>query len=534
MLRNILQQISRSYLQDDPRLFVTRRDYSGGINTRQHPNQIGENQATVLTNIDLSIPGQRVKRKGSATIGNDVGNNACKAAYGFIVQGATDQMLMIEGTTLWKKTAEAGNWASVKADFTNTTYAKIFQIKESGISPDDIVVVQNGTDNPFRFLSDGTAQDLGSTAGTGTDSPPKSLANAWYGNRWWILKNDLLYFSDAYDSDYSSAFDTVSNVYRVPVGDERAIVSTRNLGMIVLGQDGVWALQPSATPAATDQPVPIVTDEGCVAGDTAVVVADDVYYMSQSGVRALKRTEQDKVQMHSDLPISYPNKDEYDSINWAYIEKAKAVYFDNKYIIALPTGSSTTNNKVWVYFPATNGWSVIDGWNVGAWFKYKVSGEERLYYADSTNGQAYRAFTGYTDDSVAITMTEEGREEDFQQPMLWKMGGTLEVEAMGQGGVYNIAVYASIDGGSYSQLGTLLLENLSAPTLPENVPFTLAGEEYERGSFPLDSLGRFRTIKVKLTNNNVNVGDIKVLGHNITTFDRRIPRCIRRRYGKSN
>ena len=242
------------------------------------------------------------------------------------------------------------------------------------------------------------------------------------------------------------------------------------------------------------------------------------YYMSQSGVRALKRTEQDKVQMHADLPVSYPNKDEFDLISWAYIEKATAVYFDNKYLIALPTSSSTTNNKVWVYYPATNGWSTITGWNVGDWVKFKISGEERLYYVDATDGVCKRAFNTFADTGSAITYTEEGREEDFGQPMVDKSGGVVEVEAKGEGGTYTIKVYAAVNGGSYSQLGVVTLYSESAATLPIALPFSLGGAVLAREQFHLDSLGKWRTLKLKFENSDLNTADIKILGHSVTTY----------------
>ncbi len=56
----------------------------------------------------------------------------------------------------------------------------------------------------FAFKSDGTPLDLLD----GATSPPITTVMEWYGNRIWCLKNDLLYWSDAYDSDYSTAFNS--------------------------------------------------------------------------------------------------------------------------------------------------------------------------------------------------------------------------------------------------------------------------------------------------------------------------------------
>jgi len=169
---------------------------------------------------------------------------------------------------------------------------------------------------------------VSSTAGTGSDSPPKSTVMCWYSNRLWVLKNDLLYFSDAYASDYATAFDTVTNAFRLPVGKEMFMAATRDLGIIVGGQQAIWAIAPSVTPAATDKPQPIITDKGCVSKDAWALIGDDIYFFSQDGLRALKRTVQDKVQMGADYALSYLLKDEFEGINWAYIDRLNMKYFE--------------------------------------------------------------------------------------------------------------------------------------------------------------------------------------------------------------
>lgn len=211
-------------------------------------------------------------------------------------------------------------------------------------------------------------------------------------------------------------------------------------------------------------------------------------------------------------------KAEFDIISWNYVSKATAVYFENKYLLALPANSSTTNNRVWVYYPATNGWSVITDWNVGSWIKYKIDGKEELYYADANCGRVIKCFSGYDDLDNYITSTEEGREEDFGQPLVDKIGGEIEVEAVGSGGTYSVTVYASVDGGSYTQLGVINIYSESSPYLPISLPFTLGGDVTVRQKFHLDVLGVFRTIKIKLVNTDLNSGYIKILGHSIITF----------------
>jgi hypothetical protein len=512
-----VRQLASVRTPDDNQIYVVRRDLSGGINSRQHGSVIGDNQSTVLYNVDLGTAGQSSKRPGSVLIGNDVGNSTVLGLHNFEIQGETDQLLMYEGTSVYKWTG-AGNWTALKADFTASTEVGMCSGKESGLAPDDVVIIQNGVDNAFRLDSDGNFQDLGNTAGTASDSPPSSTVMAWYGNRFWVLKNDQLYFSDAYSDDYSDCWDTVSNVFRIPVGEERGIVPTRDTGMIIMGREAIWGLAPSAVPVATDKPEPIVTNRGVVSKNGFVNAGDDIYYFSQDGFRALRRTVQDKLQAGVDYPLSYFLKDEFDRINFAYIERLSIEYFDNKIFIAVPTGATTFDT--WVYYPEAKSFTVIQGWTPTCWERYKISGEEYLYYGTISNGKVYKAWSGYTDEGTtttngtAINYQEEGRKEDGGQPLVKKCGGVLKIKALSSGN-YNLTVYASIDDQAYVTLGTINLTG-TAPTLPVNLPFTLASANIITESFPLDSLGEWNQIRIKIVHNAANGSDV------ITVLEREI------------
>ena len=511
----------QAQIPDDQRLVVIKRDLSSGINTRVHPSQIPEKMAETLENVDIGTPGQRKKRPGSVLIGNDVGSDTPQALHNFEVQGETPQLVMYEDTHAWKWTG-TGNWAALKTDFTTgSTDVGIISAKESGLTPDDVIIVQNGIDNAFRIDSDGNAQDLGATTGTGSDSPPKSTVMAWYNNRIWVLKDDLLYWSAAYSADYSTAFDDVADWFRIPVGDERGIAVTRDTGLVIMGDNAIWGLAPSNTPVNTDQPQPLVSSVGVVSKKGWCVVADDIYFFAQDGLRSLKRTQQDKLQMGASYPLSYALKTEFDAIDWGYIDQLSMVYFDNKLFISVPTGASTYDT--WVYYPAMNAFMTIDGWSPRCWAKYKVSGEENLYYGKQGDGTVYQAWNGYTDEGTTtsngttVTMTEVAREEDFGQPLTYKNGGVLELEANAAGN-YDIDVYAAINGGSFTLLGSLTLSGSSAPVLPIALPFTLSDTLVLRENFHLEELGRFRTLQIKLINEDAATDDIIVYNYNITTF----------------
>jgi hypothetical protein len=522
MFREQIRQLASARTPDDTQLYVVRRDLSGGINSRQHGSLIGENQVTVLYNADIGTAGQSSKRPGSVLIGNDVSNNTFMDLHNYERQGYSDSLIAYDDTVLWEWLG-SGNWSAVGVGTftTGQTDVGIVSVKESAKVPDDVFIAQNGVDNAQRFHKDSSdvwaVEDLLNT----NTSPPLTTVMCWYGNRLWCLKNDILNYSSAYPATYSNAFDRTTNAFRVPVGAERGLSPTRDTGILVLGENAIWGLAPTATPAVTDKPQPLVTDHGVVSKKGWVNVGDDLFYFAQDGFRALKRTIQDKLQTGQTVPLSYYLKDEFARISWGYIERLMMEYFDNKIFISVPTGANTFD--VWVYYPAGQSFMIITGWSPRCWAKYKVSGQEYLYYGKHGDGVAYRAWYGYTDEGTtttngtAINYQEEGRKEDLGQPLVRKAGGTLKIKAISSGN-YTLTVYASIDDQPYNTLGTMALIG-NAPTLPIALPFTLASGNIITEEFPLDSLGEFNQIRVKIQHNAVNGSDdITILEREIISY----------------
>lgn len=499
--------------QDDPKLYLIRRDLSGGQNNRLAGYQITENQTTVLLNVDIGVPGETRKRPGLTLIENLTGAYPGTGLFGFEPSGGIAELMATYNAVLtgW---IGSGSFANRKTDFIAGTPVTMLKIAEQGEG--DVLLVYMGGNNWFRMNQSHSFQNLGNTSGTGTDSPPLSHVACAFRNRLWILKDNLLYFSGAYPTDYATTFNTTTNNFFIPCGYQQALIPIRDLGIVVIGEDSVWSINPSATPAATDKAEKIV-DEGCVEGKTAVQVGDDILYLAVDGVRGLFRTQQDKIQSGTSYPISFPLKEEFESINWSNIGDATAIYFDGKYFLSLPVDSSDHNNEVWIYYPATQAWVIVSGWNVASWAKMQVDGQERLYAIDSTNGKVYQAWKGFSDNSTAINYTEVGRKEDFGQPLVKKQGGELKIKALSSGG-YNISVYVSIDDQEFVLLGTMSLSG-NSPVLPISLPFTLADSNIVEETFHLDSLGEWYNIRVKLVHNDTNGNDeIKIYERTIVTY----------------
>lgn len=591
----LVQMLSNLDLPNDTRNYVIVQDISGGENNRIYASKIRKDQVAVLYNADLSFPADSRKRPGSVMIGNDIGSASPVVLKNFTVQNGTDQLLMYEDTSLHKWLGSAGDWTEMKSDFTTSLVCGIAQGKASGLSSDDVVLIYNGEDNVFMMDSNGNFYDLEDV----NTSPPHTLVLAWHNNRWWGLKNDILYYSDPYPEIVTSDIDEVTdgtatggstttltdtaatfitdgvvvgdwlfnettslssiitavnsetqitveemasanantNVYhishykyggwdrtthwfRLPVGEERFLLSTRELGLIAFGENSIWTVFPSTTPAATDQPEQLL-DVGVVSKKAVCTYGDTVYFFSHDGLRSLQRSVNDKLQSQVDLPLSYALKDAFNRINWAYISRLSMKAFDNKIFISVPTGATT--NETWVYWPATNGFSIITGWSVNCMETYKTSNQPRLYYGAIGDGVVYRGWHGFTDegttttDGTAINYQEEGRKEDFDQPLVDKVGGTIEVRCSrtGSGSIY---IYVSIDDNEYVLLGTIPLET-TLITFPVSFPVNFGSIAIVTEKFTLDGFGEWRTCQVKLVHSTTNSDkDVIIYERNMTTY----------------
>ena len=497
-------------------LFIKRDRFDGGQNTRVGPGSIGEDQLTVCYNADLGVPGRIDKRPGITLIANDTGTRTM-ALQAYYPTGGTAALYRVEGVNVLKWTG-SGNWSSSLGTVTTGLNTDLFQGGESG--ENEVLFLSNGTDNPQRINSSDTFQDLGS----GATSPVKTVINLFWRNRWWQLKNGFLYYSDAFSADYSGAFSS-SNGFRFSgYGDDRGLQAIRDQGLFIFLRNAIWALNPSATPAATDVPELITSEHGAVETKCIEQVGDDIFYLAPDGIRSLKRTIQDKIQLGTSFPVSYPLKDELENIDWSMSSKFHMRFWQDKLFFFFVQSGGSDINRAWVYWPALDpdktgrGWSVMTGLTLTALDKFFVSGQERLY-GGSTDGKVYRIWSSSNDDNgTAINFQVETRDEDFGYHTNYKYGGELEVVCETTSNSESLTVSALIDGGSYTSLGTIDL-TASGPALPINLPFDLAATGRISQKFHLDDLGRFKHIRFKFQHSDANTTDtIRILSYSVTSF----------------
>ena len=117
----------------------------------------------------------------------------------------------------------------------------------------------------------------------------------------------------------------------------------------------------------------ITRQHGCVARKSIAASGPQMYFLSDDGVFTLQQgldpakglgVAISKVSGEA-IPLSRPIQDQFKEVNYAHADKAVGIVFDNKYYLAVPTGSSTTNNKVFIYDILNTAWTSVDSFPAG-------------------------------------------------------------------------------------------------------------------------------------------------------------------------
>jgi hypothetical protein len=209
-----------------------------------------------------------------------------------------------------------------------------------------------------------------------------------------ILLSDVLDI-DTYDQVYAqfrfNAGRSDFNVGMLSFSDDKLIVFNRNSIHLVVGSGDL-----------SDSSVQLLTDEvGLIARNSVVQVGNQVLFLSDNGVYGLSFIDLYNLR-GQEVPLSESIQKTIDTINKDHADKAVAVYFDNKYYLAVPTGTSTTNNTLLIYNFLNKSWESVDNVNnvdlSGASFpKFEFTnllvagtGANRGVYSTNTDGGIHR------------------------------------------------------------------------------------------------------------------------------------------------
>ncbi len=227
---------------------------------------------------------------------------------------------------------------------------------------------------------------------------------------------DELIFSDILDSD---TYDPIFNQFRFNAGRADRIIGLHSFSediLMVFNRNSIHLV--GNTTDLRNATNKLLTDEiGLVAKDSIQQIGNQILFLSDNGVYGVGFIEDYKLR-GTELPLSESIQGTINRINTIYADKAQAVYFDNRYYLAVPLDQSNRNNAIIIYNFLNKQWESIDTVNNsnfhitnmfvvgesdkrGVYITNDIGGINRLETNDSGADQVIST-TGGTDENIPI------------------------------------------------------------------------------------------------------------------------------------
>jgi hypothetical protein len=409
-----------------------------GLNTQDSSVSLDNGYATVANNCVIDKFGRIGARKGwtaghssnsdlSTANVNSIGELITADGTSYIIVGGNNYIFKLVGTTLTKltyggggvaPTISASNWMMAPLN------GKIY-LYQSGHDP--LVFDPATSTTTYKRVSEVSGY-------TGTVQSANIVISA-YGRTWsanTATDKNTIQFSDllaghVLSTGTAGSLD-VSQVW--PNGaDEIMGMAIHNHYLYVFGRRQILVY------AHADDPTNLsladtLTGVGCMARDSVVVTGSDILFLSDSGVRSMQRTIQEKSAPMRDLSINVRDdivaeiaQENEDDINAVYSDK------DAFYLLALPS-----RGLVYCFDmrgSLQNGASRVTTWDGFIPYAMKYTRAKTLLLGKAGYVGIYG---GYLDNGSTYTMKYYTNYFDFGQPTTLKILKKVGVTVIGGGG----------------------------------------------------------------------------------------------------
>lgn len=500
---------------------------SKGLNNLVSPSLIDNREFSDLLNVEYDEGGVIRKRAGYEAAGDTLTD---ARGLGIFSTESTNYMVTVDDGTLKYRTT--GNWSSATGDtFTADNDTTFTQARLK-------LYVWNGVDGGATF--DGSDVDRPGTM-------PKAKFSVYYQNKHIASGVDgqpsRLYISNISNaSDFTVATGgtqpqpdntndaengnpnvpgatvfsgtpalTEANVIdiRKNDGDKITGLAVFQDVLIVFKERSIYQVTFDASGNPTVTPITYAT--GCVSHSSIVNVENDVYFMSREGMRVLGNEPQFFTAIRTQV-LSIRIQPVIDSINKEYYSRMNGAYYDNKYILGYPNGSSATVNRAFTYDRKFLAYCLWQNFNPQAMVKYiDTDNTESLYFLDAGGTQVYKRVSGtYNDDGSAIEAYVISKSQDVGNPDITKFWVDVRLIFRRLSGQVELTMYsdnnitvgtATIGEGSLRGLGMNTLGSFQLGTDGESSTATTTFVDNPQSvGLNIDS----RTIKFKIYNNRVD------------------------------
>ncbi|RJQ07587.1 MAG: hypothetical protein C4551_06680, partial [Bacillota bacterium] len=350
------------------------------------------------------------------------GNSIVSAAQRYLrvkVTLTTTAYSTVPSVSLLEVVYSATPTATEITDLLSTTARYCF------VTQNDYLFIVNGEDGNMRW--DGTT--LTNQAG----SPPICPYALVHKNMMFLAgspaNRSRLYFSEIGDPESWDALDYID----VGRGDGDAITGLAIVmdALVITKETSLWILQGDSGSNFVLRRME--ENGGSVGQHTHTVVKQTVAMLGTDHIRFFNGIQAVNASEKIEVTVG--------GLNERILSRAAAVYWDNKYFLAVPDGSSSYNDLVLVFDVLRAAWTKYSGMDVGEWCIWRKQAETVLVFGSATTGQIYEMTEDYNDDGAAIDAYAVTKALDFGAAEAVKLVRSLYVVAAeGNGQTTNLSV----------------------------------------------------------------------------------------------
>ncbi len=407
---------------DDKQRMLTYRGFTGGINQAVDQNVLSNDYSPNAQNVDLSggilSTSSGYSKKINDVLAADI--KSIMVLYIYSETGArTAYIIAATDDNIYYYDDATPQWVSIKGSETITSGRFAF----TNYQDDDnqIIILTNGVDHVFCWDGSGNIEKLYYI--DASDHAPKGKCIALHYERIWIgadpENTQKVYYSDDMDPDNWNYASTGAGEINFPTFDGDRVIAIANLldDIVVFKEKSIFVIKGSYPGEYSKAQV--FSSDGTIAAKSVCAAHDRSFYLSDRGIMIYYGSVASPLE-------PYRLNDFYESINDSYVHNTAGIVHDGMLYMAVPTGESTTNDKVIEYNLTTKSFMIRDI-QVG---QFLAMDNELLFYKPNTR-YVLKYNTGDTYDGQDIAMRWDTAISDFKAPNSIKTIRKIYIDAWG-------------------------------------------------------------------------------------------------------
>ena len=355
---------------DDAVVYDRQASFVGGQISNFRENLLNESQAELLKDLDAPKNGVLKSRRGFHRFSDLLGSTSSSTNVQGIAYFDTDAkealIVFVNGKIYSINSSGTVSDIASAAVKVNSTTARVYTAQ---VADKLFYTSHNGNDRIGEIKWDTSSSAFVVTEFPAAPTNSKFIVSNNFRAFAYQPSDDQIYVSDILAHAGSTTPFPAGNAFKVGLGDPvTGLASWVGFNVVVFCKNSCYVVDTAPVPATSGASTPaastfkirtISASTGCVSHGSIAQVGEDLFFLSRTGVRSIRRTMEENMVASDVGVISYPIQDVIDEINWAEVENATAIFWNNRYLLSVPTGTSTVNNTTLCYNTNTQSWTGV-------------------------------------------------------------------------------------------------------------------------------------------------------------------------------